>query len=421
MAINDARKSNLLKSIGPGLIWAGAAIGVSHVVQSTRAGALYGFGLIWVLVVANLFKYPAFEFGPRYAAATGESLLEGYQRLGKWAMIVFIVMTFGTMFSIQAAVTVVAAGLAGQLFGIGLTPAIWSAILIGVCMVVLLIGRYPLLDMLTKIIIITLSISTIIAVIVAVTHGRQVQPGFQSPAVWTISGVAFLVAVMGWMPSAIDISVWNSLWTLERRKQTGHVPTVREATIDFNIGYLGAALLSLGFLSLGALVMYGTGEQFSAKGVAFAGQLVGLYTKSLGEWSRPIILIAGFTTMFSTVLAVTDAFPRVLRKFTELVIPTIKTRVLDDRLYWIFMFFVAGGALILISWLSGSMTLMVDLATTLSFLTAPILAYMNHRVITSPHVPLEAQPPRWLRFLSMTGITFLTGFGLLFLIWRFVL
>ncbi|PIZ66138.1 MAG: iron transporter, partial [Candidatus Marinimicrobia bacterium CG_4_10_14_0_2_um_filter_48_9] len=171
MAKSGAQKSNLMKSIGPGLIWAGAAIGVSHLVQSTRAGAIYGFGLIWVLIVANLFKYPAFEFGPRYAAATGESLLEGYQKLGKWALVIFIVMTFGTMFSIQAAVTVVAAGLAGQLFGIALTPAIWSAILLGFCMVVLMVGRYPLLDMLTKIIIVILAISTIVAVVAAFSHG----------------------------------------------------------------------------------------------------------------------------------------------------------------------------------------------------------------------------------------------------------
>ena len=32
-------KKNFLKSIGPGLLFAGAAIGVSHLVQSTRAGA----------------------------------------------------------------------------------------------------------------------------------------------------------------------------------------------------------------------------------------------------------------------------------------------------------------------------------------------------------------------------------------------
>ncbi|PIZ66139.1 MAG: hypothetical protein COY19_07135 [Candidatus Marinimicrobia bacterium CG_4_10_14_0_2_um_filter_48_9] len=167
--------------------------------------------------------------------------------------------------------------------------------------------------------------------------------------------------------------------------------------------------------------MYGSGEVFSSAGIAFAGQFVGLYTQSLGEWSRPLILIAGFTTMFSTVLAVTDAFPRVLRRTTELVFPTVKTTITDDRLYWIWMIVVAGGGLILISWLSGSMTMMVDIATTLSFLTAPVLAFMNHRVITSSHVPLEAQPPRWLRYLSIAGITFLTGFGLLFLVWRFVI
>ncbi len=37
---------NLINSLGPGLLWAGAAIGVSHLVQSTRAGAIYGFQLI---------------------------------------------------------------------------------------------------------------------------------------------------------------------------------------------------------------------------------------------------------------------------------------------------------------------------------------------------------------------------------------
>ena len=40
-----------LKSIGPGLLYPGAAVGVSHLVQSTRAGAKYG--LIMILVVAG--------------------------------------------------------------------------------------------------------------------------------------------------------------------------------------------------------------------------------------------------------------------------------------------------------------------------------------------------------------------------------
>ena len=54
----DAAKgrASLLKVIGPGLLLAGAAIGVSHLVQSTRAGAMFGLGLVGVVLLANLTK-----------------------------------------------------------------------------------------------------------------------------------------------------------------------------------------------------------------------------------------------------------------------------------------------------------------------------------------------------------------------------
>ena len=76
-------KKSILQTLGPGLLFAGAAIGVSHLVQSTKAGAEFGAGLIWALVLAHLCKYPFFQFGPKYSAATGETLLEGYHKLGK--------------------------------------------------------------------------------------------------------------------------------------------------------------------------------------------------------------------------------------------------------------------------------------------------------------------------------------------------
>ena len=69
--------SGVLKTIGPGLLYAGAAIGGSHLVMSTRAGANYYFALIWIVILINLLKYPFFEFGSRYANATGTSLLDG--------------------------------------------------------------------------------------------------------------------------------------------------------------------------------------------------------------------------------------------------------------------------------------------------------------------------------------------------------
>ena len=86
--------SNILKKLGPGLLFAGAAIGVSHLVQSTRAGADFGFGLIWALILVNLFKYPFFQYGPRYAIVTGESLLDGYYKIGKFFLIAYFAILY---------------------------------------------------------------------------------------------------------------------------------------------------------------------------------------------------------------------------------------------------------------------------------------------------------------------------------------
>ncbi len=414
------RTKGILQSLGPGLLWAGAAIGVSHLVQSTRAGAHYGFALIWIVIVANILKYPFFEFGPRYAAARGESLLEGYRRLGRWALWLFLILTIGAMFTIQAAVTVVTAGLAAQLTGIALTPVAWSAILLAICVVVLIIGKYPALDMLIKIIIITLTLSTIAAVVSTLIHGRILPSSHIPPQAWDAAGIAFIVALVGWMPSAFDIAVWNSEWTLERHKQTGHRPSIKEALFDFNLGYLGTAFLAVCFLTLGAMVMYGTGEKFSPAGGVFAGQFINLYTQSLGGWSCYVIIIAAFTTMFSTTLTVLDGFPRVLKRTTNLLLVEYGSPGERKWLYWLWMGVVLAGALLLLSLLRQTMRFNVDLATAISFVTAPILAIMNYKVVTGQHMPPDGVPPGWLRALSWIGIVFLTAFSLGYLWWRFL-
>ena len=86
-----ANKS-LLKALGPGILFASTCIGVSHLVQSTRAGADYGFDLVWAIILANLFKYPFFEFGSRYANATGRSIIDGYRSIGKWMLTLYLLI-----------------------------------------------------------------------------------------------------------------------------------------------------------------------------------------------------------------------------------------------------------------------------------------------------------------------------------------
>jgi Mn2+/Fe2+ NRAMP family transporter len=122
-----------IRTMGPGFILAGAAIGVSHLVQATRAGADYGLSLLWLLLLACATKYPFLQIGPRYAAATGKNLIQGYLQLGKWAFYLFIFLTLGTMFIILAAVTLVTAGIAEMVFAMDWSVFTWSGVILAAC------------------------------------------------------------------------------------------------------------------------------------------------------------------------------------------------------------------------------------------------------------------------------------------------
>jgi len=410
---------NLLKVLGPGLLYAGAAVGVSHLVQSTRAGATFGFELIWVVIAANIIKYPFFEFAPRYASATGKSLVDGYNKTGKWALGIFALLTVSTMFALQAAVTIVTASLLGNIFGISLSPNSLTALILFFTMFVLLSGKFSALDKMIKVIILTLTVSTLIAVIAAFDIKTVDAISFD----WgSATDLAFLIALVGWMPGPIDISTWHSTWTVAKQEATGHKPSLKESLFDFNFGYIGTAFLAMGFVSLGAFVMYGSGKELSANGVAFAGQLIDMYTLSLGNWAYWLIAIAALTTMFSTTVTVLDAYPRVMQPTSELMFPALKAKNEKSMLpYTTWMLITIFGTMALLIYFGQSMRFIVDMATTISFVAAPVLAILNFKAVTHPDFPKDSKPKKWLLIYAWVGMIFLSLFSLFYLLWRFIL
>ena len=402
-------KKLTFKSLGPGLLFAGAAVGVSHLVQSTRAGADFGFGLLWALLIAAFFKYPFFQFGPRYAAATGETLLDGYKKLGKGVLVISYSISFITMFIIQAAVTIVTAGLAVNLFGF-FDMVTWSLLITILSITILLIGEYKLLDNLMKYVILLLTICTIIAVSVALIKNNQTFTFTQVFPKGAIE-ITFLIAFLGWMPAPLDISIWQSIWSLEKERATLKKTTTKQAIFDFNVGYLGTIFLAVCFVILGALVMYNSGESFSNKGDVFAGQLITLYTENLGNLAYVFIAIAAFTTMFSTTITTLDASPRTMAKANDLLFSEkIKLN------YWFWILLLGIGTYIILRFFRNDMGLMVKIATILSFLTAPFYAILNFILISGKHTPKKYHPSIYMKILSVCGIIFLIGFSTWFLL-----
>lgn len=400
------------KALGPGLLYAGAAVGVSHIVQSTRAGALYGFALLGFVLLVNVLKYPFFEFGSRYTTATSQSLLAGYKKLGKGVLPAFVLLTLLTMFPILAAISSVFTGILSELFHPAYPPLAIHALALGSCCVILVLGRFKLLDNLIRGIMLLLTITTLVAGVAALSQLPLLEKAASGSFSWDIPGLLFLIAFAGWMPTPVDSSVWQSLWTLEKRATAG-ISSWRAVQIDFRLGYGLSTLLAVVFVFIGAVVVYGTSTALPAQAAAFAAGFLNIYVQLLGPWAYTVVAISIFATIFSTLLTVMDGYPRVLQESIRLMWGETEPKPLY---YWIALGMFLAGTLFLLHFHTDNMLQLVDLATSLSFLTAPILGWWNFRLVRDKSFPPNYQPSRALNLLSWTGLLFLSLFSLVFLL-----
>jgi len=413
--------SRFSKTAGPGILFACTAIGVSHLVQSTRAGADFGLMILGFVILVTLLKYPFFEYGSRYANSTQTSIIDGYKKLGKPALWLYFLLTISSMFFVTGAVGFVTAGFFENLFGVDFLGEWTVVILFAICISILAVGKYNVLDSMIKIIAIVLLVSTVSAFLFAMYNGpvEQVQ-GFQPKELWEISGIFFLLALMGWMPTAVDLSSWNSLWTLERMKQTNYKPTLKETLFEFRLAYLVTGVLAIMFVALGAFIFYGSGEELPNNNSLFAHKVVTLYTETIGDWSYIIIAASAFTVMFGTILAVFDGYSRSLQRTVELIFTKEdKIRTKFRTFYVFFIIILSIGSFVIISQFQDNLKELVDFATVLSFVIAPIIAIFNFRLVTGKHLEKEHQPSILLKILSFAGIIFLSGFAIVFIVLKF--
>jgi len=392
--------------LGPGLLFAATAIGVSHLVQSTRAGAEYEYQLVWAIVLANLFKYPFFEFGTRYAAVKGKSIIDGYLDIGKWFLWIFLLINISTMFTVSAAVSFVAGGILQFIFPFITSIKITTTLVFIVCLLVLWKGKFSILEKGIKVMALIMFVTTIATfVLVLVQPDLPEIQKIQIPAQLPV-----IIALMGWMPTALDISSWSSLWTVEKMKDESI--TVSDAKFDFNFGYLITALLALVFLILGAKTLYPSSEVLADTAVGFAHQLLGIFTSTIGNWSFLIVAIAAFTIMFSTSLTVVDGYSRTVSHIVKLLgFLTFS----EKSVYRFLLFLMVLISLVIVHFFGSSLSFMVGLATTISFVIAPIIAIANLYLVKNQDFPKSEQPKTWLFVLSIGGFIFLTGFSVVYL------
>lgn len=388
--------TGFLRKFGPGLIFAAMAVGVSHLVQSTRAGAQYGLASGLLVILACAAKYPVFRFGIEYAATARESLVEAYRRQGVGALIVLIIGAVSDMFIATSAVTLVAAGLLKGALGLDTPDATAVAVILVPLGSLILAGGYGLFETGSKalVVLFTVLVFFTTALAAAKVGGRVSEIAPAVPI--TSTSILFFIAMTGWMPNPPSASFYISVWAAQRAKEAG-TDAPRRAVFDFNVGYWLTILVALAFVFLGAVMLYGADAPLTASAAGFAVQFLDVFTGAIGPWSFWLIALAAAAVILSTVVTLLDGCPRLLSGMVAgcTGAPAFFALLLVAQI---------AGAVAIIAFAAQSFTRFIDFAASMSFVTAPMIAYFNHRAMMSLDPATGRRPSCALRVWSIAGM-----------------
>nr|WP_298485435.1 divalent metal cation transporter [uncultured Maribacter sp.] len=390
------------------------AIGTSHLVMSTKAGAKYGWVMVIPIILANVLKYPFFEFGVRYTNATNKTLIEGYLNRGKGYLVFYALITFISTFTILAALYIVTSGLLINLLKISSIPIPIIALSLFIFIsFLLIIGKYSFLEKSLKIVVTILLFAVLATTILVINKGQVAQVFNYKPSpIFNEAGILFLIGLMGWMPTTVEASSWVSLWSKEKWKTQGNKPSLKTSLQEFNTGYIITSILAILFLIIGWLTLYGTNTLLSSSAAIFADQLVNLFTIHIGNWAYILISLAAFATMFSTCMTAHDAIARVSVDILQLLKPKIKKTNSNKKLFTIAVIVLTFINFTVIAAFGANMGQLVALATFVSFIVAPIIGYMNLKNVISEELNVQQQPCKGLKILTYIGIIFLSLFSI---------
>jgi Mn2+/Fe2+ NRAMP family transporter len=407
------RLKQVINSLGPGIMMASAAVGGSHLVSAPKAGAIYGWQLAALILLVNLLKYPFFRTSVQYTMGTCNSLIHGYAQMGKGYLYLFTLLCSISAIVNTATLAIFSSSLLAYFLPFEIPHSVISGMIFGLCLAILLRGHYKALSVISKIIMLTLVISIIFSVIILTDKSHSVPIDFVAPSVWNVAAIGFIVITMGWMPAPIEISSLSSLWL--KRQQREQKVTNKSALLDFNVGYIMTTLLAIVFLALGSIVLHGQGTNIESTSIAFSHQLISIYSYLIGDWSRYLIAFIGFLCIFGSTITVIDGYSRALAEAKTKIKNTNTHHEANHHRTMIWLCLLA--FIVILFW-SSSLMVMLNFAMILSFMTTPIFALLNYKLVAQTRLPKELEFTTRMKALSWIGLFYLFGFMVLFIYWN---
>ena len=236
---------------------------------------------------------------------------------------------------------------------------------------------------------------------------------------YNLSLFGFILAMTGWMPLPLSVTIYQSVWVKEKIAVSGGGYDRELADRDLAVGWTLTLALALCFVIMGTAILFQSGSPVPNDAVGFATSLFSIFTGLVGDWIYPVIAVSGVAVIWSTLLAIMDANPRMMARIV------IELRGgegdADASLYRGFLGLLILIVILIMGFFLKDFAAFIDFATGAAFVFSPALAYYNHRAILSAEIDPAHRPGKSLLVSSWAAIVLFTLFAIGFFCLRFSL
>jgi len=411
-----------LITLGPGLVWAASSVGVGELVFATRAGALFGLALLWAPIVSIILKYFITELVGRYTLVTGENVVQAFARvevnLGflrlppgwiRWIFWIFFIASVAGMGGIALAV-------GSSLHG--LFPAFsyitWAIIALASVGLVLLLGSYKALEMISRLLVAVM----IFFIFYAVFKAPPPAGDFVCSLVPHVpsNSLRELLPLLGWTGAGAIGTIWFSLWTQSTGRGTTGPSAILQPDetrrvrdwmqinrIDLGINSAITAVLTVGFLIAGSSILRPLHIVPGGEGMGTA--LAKIAGDSFGQYGEIIFLVGVFATLYSTLLADVDGLCRVAKNLLKSRLTGVLSRIGAYRIFLcVYILFSALFAAII-----PAPVILLQFTALIDTLLLPVVIVMGVSICLR-FLPEEFRPGRFTVFMAYGSAAFFTFF-----------
>jgi manganese transport protein len=263
--------SNHLKKFGPGLLVTAAFIGPGTITTASKAGASFGFALLWTVVFATAATIVFQEMSARLGLVTrqglGEAIRTTFQNRAirlACCLLVAAAIGFGNAAYETGNITGAAVGLS-LLSDVSVQT--WSILLGCAALALLSFGRYKLIERVLVVLVIMMSLTFLLtAAMVRPDVGQLLQGAF----VPTLPDGSILTVIGLIGTTVVPYNLFLHASSVQEKWPTA-VPkpeALREARLDTSVAVALGGLITLAVVSTAAAAFYGKGELTSAADMA---------------------------------------------------------------------------------------------------------------------------------------------------------